>query len=43
MEFGSCDDFSEFFHVSWLDIDNICVDEMRKYEDRDGQTIKENH
>lgn len=23
MEFSSCNDFSQFFHVGWLDIDNV--------------------
>ena len=23
VKFGSCDDFCKFFHVDWLDIDNV--------------------
>ena len=34
MEFGSCDDLSEFLHVSGLDVYNIYVDQTSKYEDR---------
>jgi hypothetical protein len=33
MEFGSCDDLSEFLHVNGLDVYNIYVDQTSKYED----------